>query len=63
MRNDAIQVIRKGHCIEVWIPPVSDPEGELLMVADASYIPALIAQLKRFEQSEGRAAKRQDGEK
>jgi len=62
MRNDVIQVIRKGDCIEVWIPPVNDPEGDLIATLDTAYVPALIAQLKRFEQTEGRAAKRQDGE-
>lgn len=52
--QNAIKIIRAGSCIEIWLPPVNDPEGELIATLDTAYIPDLIAQLKRFEQSEGR---------
>jgi hypothetical protein len=47
-------VVRSNDCVEVWIPPANDPEGELVCVLQSSLIPSLIAELRRFEQSEGR---------
>ncbi len=48
-------VIRKDKLIEVWIPPVAHPEGEIVIKnLHIDYIPSLIAALKKFEQSEGR---------
>jgi hypothetical protein len=51
---DQFEIIRKGHTIEIWIPPVNDPEGELVTILDSAYIPSLISSLKKFEQKEGR---------
>lgn len=58
MRNSSIEILRKDDCIEVWLPPINNPEGELLMIVHTSYVPDLIAELKHFEQSEGRLVKR-----
>jgi hypothetical protein len=51
---DQFEIIRKDHTIEIWIPPVNDPEGELVAHIDSAYIPSLISSLKKFEQQEGR---------
>jgi hypothetical protein len=48
------EIVRKDHVIEIWIPPVNHPEGELITSIDSAYIPSLISSLKRFEQQEGR---------
>lgn len=48
-------IVRKGETIEVWLPPVDSPEGELIISClHSDYIPSLIAALNQFEQKEGR---------
>jgi hypothetical protein len=32
--------------IEVWLPPVNDPEGEMVLCIASSYVPALISALR-----------------
>jgi hypothetical protein len=50
------ETIRKGDLIEIWMPPIGDPEGELILSdLHADYVPSLIASLKKFEQQEGRS--------
>ena len=36
----------KGNVLEVWLPPVDHPEGELVLSLDGTLIPALEATLK-----------------
>lgn len=52
---NAIKVVRVGNLAQVWLPPVNNPEGELIAELHVDYIPSLISSLKRFEQSEGRS--------
>lgn len=47
-------IVRKDSLVEVWMPPVNHPEGELVCVLNADLIPSLIAELRKFEQKEGR---------
>jgi hypothetical protein len=47
-------IIRKNDLVEIWMPPVGHPEGVLVAVLNSILIPDLIADLKKFEQSEGR---------
>ena len=56
-KRNPFEVVRKNNCIQIWIPPVNDPEGELV-IGDLheSYIPYLISILKKFEQKEKRSA-------
>ena len=52
---NSFEVVRKGNLIEVWIPPVDSPEGDLIISnLHSDYIPSLIAALNTFEQKEGR---------
>ena len=52
---NSFEVVRKGNLIEVWIPPVDSPEGDLIISnLHSDYIPSLIAALNKFEQKEGR---------
>lgn len=37
--------LRNG-VLEVWLPPVDHPEGEMVLAIAPSYLPALIATLK-----------------
>lgn len=37
---------KKGSLIEVWMPPMDDPEGELVLCLDESLLPDMIAVLK-----------------
>lgn len=36
---------RKGNVLEVWLPPVDHPEGELVLAVHETLIPALVATL------------------
>lgn len=48
------KVVRRGSQVEVWVPPVDNPEGEFIASFNVRLIPAFIAALKEFEQKEGR---------
>jgi hypothetical protein len=37
---------RVGSVVEVWLPPVDHPEGELICAVHESLLPALVAALK-----------------
>ena len=37
---------KKGSLIEIWMPPVEHPEGELVMALDESLLDDMIAVLK-----------------
>lgn len=52
-----VVAVKKGHLIELWLPPVNDPEGELLVVCDASYAPHIMFALNAFMQTERRRKK------
>ena len=43
------ETVRKGHLIEVWLPPVDHPEGELILRLNESYLPELIATLRNLQ--------------
>lgn len=36
-----------GGVLEIWLPPLDDPEGERVTAIDATLVPALIATLKQ----------------
>lgn len=52
--EDTIKCVRKDQLVEIWIPPVDDPEGELIGSLHSDYIPSLVSALLKFEQKEGR---------
>lgn len=52
--DNRLTIRRADDQVEVWFPPVGEPEGEVLMSCHTAYIPELIALLKNFEQTEGR---------
>jgi len=37
--------------LEVWLPPVNHPEGELMLAISPDYVAPLIATLKNFQES------------
>ena len=53
-RKRFFKAVRRGSQVEVWVPPVDNPEGEVVASFAVGLIPAFIAVLKEFEQKEGR---------
>ena len=43
-----------SEIIDVWIPPVNHPEGELVLSISKSYVPALIATLRNISPAKSR---------
>lgn len=39
---------QNNDLVEVWLPPVNHPEGELIFCISKYYIPALIATLRNI---------------
>lgn len=35
-------------CVEIWLPPVGDPEGELICILDKYYLPSLVADINDY---------------
>ena len=53
--NNPFEVLREGEgLVTIWLKPANDPEGDHIATLHADYLPALVAALRRFEQSEGR---------
>lgn len=43
----------RGNLLEVWVPPVDSPEGELVLTIHTDLVPALIAILKHTSPNKG----------
>lgn len=52
--NNFFVTTRVDGLVQIWVPPINHPEGELVAQIDASLVPAFISALKKFEQKEGR---------
>lgn len=46
------EIVEKNNIIEVWMPPVSHSEGELILTINKLLLPQLISVLKNYEQSQ-----------
>jgi|TARA_R110000782_G_scaffold110275_1_gene199587 hypothetical protein len=51
-RTRFFETLRKDNCIEIWMPPANNPEGEFICTFDVFYINDLIAALNLFKQKE-----------
>ena len=45
---------KEGELVYCWLPPVNHPEGEMIFCVHEWYIEELIADLKSFQQRQGR---------
>lgn len=35
-------------CVEIWLPPVGNPEGELICILNKSYLPGFVADINDY---------------
>lgn len=53
--NRTFEIVKCKHvedCVEIWLPPVDHPEGELVVHSlHKNYLPALVADIKNYIQN------------